>query len=677
MATLNYNWQLIAEAGGSLNGNTCNVRIYAKINSQSVANNNSSVSYQSRLYYGGGYFYTGSTTTKSISGTGAGSSSQDGSGTYNGGETTLQTITGTVGHDGNGNANVGMSANFYASPWGYNVTVNGSASLPKINRVAVTNSVSGSDIEQNFSVNYTKYVNNYQYKLRISIPNVRTLETIDYNTSDTQFTLSQEAIEDLYSTYTNTNTFNLGFAVETWNGNSKLSSGNERIISCKITGNTPIFTDFDYADINSTTLALTGNSKYNINGYSTIRVTISTANKAVAQKGATMVKYQFMIGDTTKEVAYSDNSDVYIDIQNSSVGEYKVYAIDSRNNATLVTKLSQQNIDYTPLFLDRQNSYTERDDGGIGENVTLTYSGNMWNDSFGDVTNSITLAKYEFKETTQDDTHWVTGTTNITPTISNNTFNFNDLIRSNLADYKWSVNKSYNFRITLEDKLSTAVIELTPLPSGIPNISLNKNGVGIMCDYDENLGGLLQIGGEVYGGSSKVIGEYEVTGTTENTITINNISIKKDKTYLYKFVGSATVNGDTRVTFNDITSNSYYSVGHYYTGSGTNSDINLTLNAGYRPAKPYFYYSFHSSTNFMIIEGKIAIYKNLANNNYCPCMTWHTNNLWNGYQNKADVFGVLGVATEEITKMTLTLSTGYFRKGTKIQIIEENKFTIV
>lgn len=493
---LNYNWQLIAEAGGSLNGNTCNLRLYAKILWQSVPNNQSGVAYESRLYYGGSYFYTGSPSSKSISGTGVSGQSADASGTYNGGETTLYTVSGTVTHDTNGNANVSANATANFGPWSYSNSVTGSASLPKINRVAITNSVTGSDIEQEFKVNYTKYVNNYQYKLRISIPNVGMLERLNYNTSNEAFTLSQSTIEALYQRYTTTNTFNLGFAVETWNGNTRLSAGNEKTISCKITGNTPIFTDFEYNDINPTTLALTGNSKYNINGYSTIRVLISQANKAIAQKGATMVKYQLMIGNETKEMAYSDDSDVYIDLPNASIGEYKVYAIDSRQNSTLVTKLSLQTINYEPLYIDRANSKTERDEGGIGEDVTLSYQGGLWNNNFGQANNAITVAKYEFKKVS--DNVWITGTTNITPTISENTLSFSGLIRSNETGYIFPVQDSYNFRITLQDKLSTTVVELTPLPSGTPNISLNRNGVGIMCDYDESLGGLLQIGGEIY-----------------------------------------------------------------------------------------------------------------------------------------------------------------------------------
>jgi hypothetical protein len=103
--------------------------------------------------------------------------------------------------------------------------------LTNISRYAVTNSVAGSNIEENFSVNYTKYVN-YTYKLRISRPRIEALETINYPTSGTIFKLSKATIERLFDVYPNTNTFDLGFAIETWDGNTMLSAGNEKIISC-------------------------------------------------------------------------------------------------------------------------------------------------------------------------------------------------------------------------------------------------------------------------------------------------------------------------------------------------------------------------------------------------------------------------------------------------------------
>lgn len=136
------------------------------------------------------------------------------------------------------NADGTKSFNINTSGWvidGGDTSGSGDFTLNTIPRYAVTNSASGSNVEENFSVSYTKYVTSYKYKLRISIPGVRALERINYNTSGVSFKLSQSTIDDLFNTYGANATFNLGFAVETYDssGNNKISNGNEKIISCK------------------------------------------------------------------------------------------------------------------------------------------------------------------------------------------------------------------------------------------------------------------------------------------------------------------------------------------------------------------------------------------------------------------------------------------------------------
>lgn len=144
-----------------------------------------------------------------------------------------------ITHNSDGSKTIGFSASFTDVSNGKgSASLSGDLALTKINRYAVTNSVTGTDnnnIEENFSVNYTKYINSWSYKLRISRPGVEALERIDYNTSGTSFKLSQESINKLYDLYGPDATFNLGFAVETWSGSSKLSDGNEKTISCRTT----------------------------------------------------------------------------------------------------------------------------------------------------------------------------------------------------------------------------------------------------------------------------------------------------------------------------------------------------------------------------------------------------------------------------------------------------------
>lgn len=157
MATLTTSYQKLAEKRlGSNNYGDVYVRVYAKYNSQSIANNTSSVSYQSRLYISRGSLTTGTTTQKSLSGTGASSiTNANATGTYNTGETTLSTITGTVTHNNDGTKSVSTSAKFYSSPWGFNGTASADATLPTIPRYAsITKFEVNKRDETSFTVNW-------------------------------------------------------------------------------------------------------------------------------------------------------------------------------------------------------------------------------------------------------------------------------------------------------------------------------------------------------------------------------------------------------------------------------------------------------------------------------------------------------------------------------------------
>lgn len=311
---------------------------------------------------------------------------------------------------------------------------------------------------------------------------------VDYCTFDTS-TIANE----LYALIPNSNTYSNVVRVETYNGSQLIGTATCNY-NANVTDANPIFSNFEYEDINSTTLALTGDSTKNINGYSTIKATISTTNKAQAQKGATMSKYRFIIDTQTIDINYSDSESVNGSIQNSSIGTYNVYAIDSRNNSTLVTKLASENIAYTPISFNSSSCKVERNNGGVGEYAVLTLSGNIWNNNFGQVTNSIKNVVVEYKET--GSSTWLTSPTTITPTVSGNSFSFEGQVGSQEEDYKFELNKSYDFRVTVTDELSTKSIQLTPMASAVPNISLADDGVGIMCDYDEELGGPLQVAGK-------------------------------------------------------------------------------------------------------------------------------------------------------------------------------------
>ena len=260
----------------------------------------------------------------------------------------------------------------------------------------------------------------------------------------------------------------------------------------------PTFNNYDIEDVNTITKNLTGstlNNVVNVNGYSNIKATISTLNKAEAIKQASMVKYRLLIGDASVDINYSDESSVNGTLNNVTTGTYNLYAIDSRNNSTLVTKQATSVINYEKITLDKQNCSFVRDDNQVGENAILTINGTFWNDDFGAVTNSIKSVTYKLKKT--DSSTWITGTTTITPTTSGNSFTFTGMIASDNLDTTWDLDASYNLELTISDELSSATIDNLVLNSAVPTLSLDKNGVGVMCAFDSQLGGYLQVNGEI------------------------------------------------------------------------------------------------------------------------------------------------------------------------------------
>ena len=100
----------------------------------------------------------------------------------------------------------------------------------------------------------------------------------------------------------------------------------------------PTFSDFSYADLDSTVTPITKNNKILVNGHSDCYFSIPIANKAVAKNSATMVSYKYEWGSSSKTGPYSSDDVANISIYESSGGTLKVTAIDSRGLSTTVTK---------------------------------------------------------------------------------------------------------------------------------------------------------------------------------------------------------------------------------------------------------------------------------------------------------------------------------------------------
>ena len=416
-----------------------------------------------------------------------------------------------IGHNNNGTKTIYIGGTIVGptqTTWEGKSTSGGqNVGLDTIQRMSSITSFDGlpdaqdrtNNVEGNFKVELTRYNDSFtddlviQYLDRTNTGDFVTLKTIsNYESGDT-FSFTNAELETLYASAPNENAVGLKVYLNTYSGQTLIGASSSQSKWVYIFDSNPTFSSFDFEDINSTTIALTGDETVNVNGYSNIQITIPVADKAVAKKGATMVDY--VVTGLDEPIPYSSSQDVSATINNCSTGVYEVYARDSRGNTTLVTKLATSTISYTPIYLNLQNSSVVRTDNGTGDGATLTIRGTIWNGDFGDVNNSITSAVYRFKPTDSSGSY-VTGTTDITPTINQDgTITFTGNIRSNAADYSWELDDSYNIQIEVADELSSYTIDLV-LNSGKPNIALHKMGVSIGAPYDETLGGSLQVDGK-------------------------------------------------------------------------------------------------------------------------------------------------------------------------------------
>lgn len=351
-----------------------------------------------------------------------------------------------------------------------------SFALTKIARVARIGAIEYSSqtelLENPFRVYYQKYSNSYNYKLRISIPNVIALETINNYASNTWVSLSQATINYLYNYTQNSNEVTLGYVIETYSGSTKIGESDEMMYPMPIQNAKPAITSATAVDVNSATIALTGSSNTIVKGYSNLKISDIVAS---AYKGATL-----------KSIIIDDVSATYTSGYTKTINGYTknnvaIKVVDSRSKTSdTITKLFSF-VDYLPIT--KIGMTVSRSSSGVGEGVTLALNGKWFNKSFGKVTNTLSVM-YRFKETTASS--WTTGATTLNVAKTGDDFSINQSIRGDLST-GFNVDKSYNLEVIFTDKLSTATFA-TIIGTGSPAIAIKGNKIALGGKFDDSLG---------------------------------------------------------------------------------------------------------------------------------------------------------------------------------------------
>lgn len=255
---------------------------------------------------------------------------------------------------------------------------------------------------------------------------------------------------------------------ETFNGSTSIGSN-----TTSFTANVdktiakPTFTNFTYADTNSSITTITGSNQVLVQGKSAPRVTITSANKAVATYSATMSKYTASIDVQSIDIAYSSSATVTGDfsaVANAGTLALTVSAIDSRVASTAVTK----NITVLPYAAPVINASATRT-GGFEAETTLaisgTYSRLTVSGTDKNTINTSSGVKYRYKKSSEST--W--GSWNNRPvTVSAGSFSATNLVLSFDNQYQWDI------EVQATDKLETTVVAIT-LSVGLPILFISKN----------------------------------------------------------------------------------------------------------------------------------------------------------------------------------------------------------
>ena len=370
-------------------------------------------------------------------------------------------------------------------------------------------------------LNATVYDASYKHTLNLTYGGTTHLSITGISgwakgTANRTITLTAAQRTTLLSTMASIKSFDMTFELKTYSGTTQIGSASTKTATVQTTeaNSGPTMGAFSFCDSRSTTVAVTGNNQYFIQGYSYLQVTPATAT---AKNEATIVKYAATCNGVT--VSNPDGAALSLGaITKSGSLDVVVTATDSRgypvSYTQKITVLAYAKPKITELSLRRTND--------IEAEMQLIFKGSISSIKPSTVEeNSLLYVRYRYKLTSA--TSYGSYTSILASTTKSGTsFNF-----SNLELCSLDANSSYDFHLQIRDQLnSLSSLDLYyVIPQGTPLVALRKKMVGINTPTPEaalHVVGDAKVSGSVTAGS---VSATTVSATTlSGTLAVSNVS---------------------------------------------------------------------------------------------------------------------------------------------------------
>ena len=352
--------------------------------------------------------------------------------------------------------------------------------------------------------NWSVFISSYRHKLEIrngsTLVQYCTFNNLSGDgTSVYNLTLSENQVSKLLDAVPSDSTYVMLTLVlttyESYSGGTYGTQiGTESTMQIRVgvtKANSGIQASVSYADINSTTRALTNDASRMVRNASTAKITFT----AIPRNGATIVSQT--INGTPASV---------LEFPNVSVSTFTVEAVDSRGY-TFKSTLRPTFVEYVvPTCI----MSAERVAPVSSNQIYLLFSGRYYNGKFDaakTVANTLTI-EYRFKETTDSDYgSYVTVNNQYVSPTNTSYSNTNNYIPSTTFDYT----KSYDIQLRVKDRINTVITNFV-LPRGIPVFDWGKNDFDFHVDVHTD-GDLSADGDSAFGGDLSVGGDVDITGS--------------------------------------------------------------------------------------------------------------------------------------------------------------------
>ena len=396
--------------------------------SQSIANNNSVVSWSLQLIASGGSISSSASKSWSVTVNGSNYSGTNTVGISNGQTKTLASGSTTIAHNADGTKSFSFSfsqqfdINYSGVGWIGTKSGSGNGTLTTIPRTSSVSSTNA-NIGENITITINRASSSFTHTLSYSFCNLK--GTIATKTSSTS--VSWKLPTTFYAQIPNSKSSYGTITCDTYSGSTKIGSSTCRFdVYVKESTNKPGISA-TVVDVNDTTKSLTGDENKLIRYYSKAKFELTASPK----NSSTITTRSVLYNGTTYKGG-SENSWI-ANFSEVVSGSYKFTVTDSRGFSNSLT-VNKTLIEYVKLTC----YMTVTNPTATGE-CTINLNGNYFNGNFGATNNTLSV-QYKI-----NDGEW----TNATVTLSGNTYK----ATANITGMDYT--RAYSFYARAIDKLAT------------------------------------------------------------------------------------------------------------------------------------------------------------------------------------------------------------------------------